>query len=83
MKVANDLGTDKRNMAYLRTILKDWKNRGFKVGEDFDAEKKRKSEKQAKKSAPRNNFNKGTVRKETIPEHIMNPDVKETPMSEE
>ena len=84
IKVANDLGPDKRNMAYLRTILKDWENRGFKVGEDFDAaEQKRKSEKQTKKSAPRNNFNKRTVRKETIPEHIMNPDVKETPMSEE
>lgn len=84
IKVANELGEEKRNINYLKTILIDWKNRGFKVGEDFDAaEEKRKSEKQAKKAAPRNNFNKGTVRKETIPEHILNPVTKETPMSEE
>lgn len=84
IKVASDLGADKRNMAYLRTILTDWKNRGFKVGEDFEAaEQKRKSEKQKKKSAPRNNFNKSTTRKETVPEHILNPQTTETPMSEE
>lgn len=84
IKVANELGEEKRNINYLKTILNDWKNRGFKVGEDFDAaEEKRKSEKQKKKSAPRKNFNNSAIRKETIPESILNPDVRETPMSEE
>lgn len=84
IKLANELGKEKRNINYLKFILEDWKNRGFKVGEDFDvAEQKRKLEKQKKKAAPRNNFNKGTTRKETVPEHILNPQTTETPMSEE
>ena len=82
IELANDNGV--RTYAYVKKILTSWEEKAVKSVEDIDAlEKKREAEVQAKKAAPRNNYNKGPIRKETIPEHIANPDTKETPMSEE
>lgn len=82
IEVASDY--NKKYYAYVNTILTNWESKGVKSLADIDAlEKQRLADIQAKKSAPKNNFNKGPVRKETVPEHILNPDTKETPMSEE
>lgn len=84
IEVASDQGV--RKYAYVNTILKNWEDKGVKSVDDIDAlEKKREAEVQAKKAAPRNNFNKAPIRKETLPEWAKDENKKdeEKPMSEE
>ncbi|SDQ19408.1 DnaD domain protein [Carnobacterium viridans] len=84
IEVASDQGV--RKYAYVNTILKNWEDKGVKSVEDIDAlEKKREAEVQAKKAAPRNNFNKAPLRKETLPDWAKeeNQKVEEKPMSAE
>lgn len=84
IEVASDQGV--RKYAYVNTILKNWEDKGVKSVDDIDAlEKKREAEVQAKKSVPRNNFNKSPIRKETLPDWAKeeNQQVEEKPMSEE
>nr|WP_285836193.1 DnaD domain protein [Carnobacterium inhibens] len=84
IEVASDQGV--RKYAYVNTILKNWEDKGVKSVDDIDAlEKKREAEVQAKKSVPRNSFNKSPIRKETLPDWAKeeNQQVEEKPMSEE
>lgn len=84
IEVASDQGV--RKYAYVNTILKNWEDKGVKSVEDIDAlEKQREIELQSKKSAPKNNFNKSPLRKETLPDWAKeeNQQVEEKPMSEE
>ena len=84
IEVASDQGV--RKYAYVNTILKNWEDKGVKSVEDIDAlEKKREAEVQAKKAAPKNNFNKAPLRKETLPDWAKDEvkKVEEKPMSEE
>lgn len=82
IEVASDY--NKKYYAYVNTILTNWESKGVKSLSDIDAiEKQRLADIQAKKVAPKTNFNKAPLRKETVPEHILNPQTTDTPMSEE
>ncbi|QQP71181.1 DnaD domain protein [Carnobacterium sp. CS13] len=77
--VAADQGV--RKYAYVNTILKNWEDKGVKSLDDIDAlEKEREAALKAKKSAPKNNYTKQPIRKETMPEWHGKPEVNETPM---
>ena len=76
-------GYGKRFYNYVETILKNWENKGVKSLSDIDAlEKQRETELEAKKSAPKNNYNKKIIRKETLPDWSGKPEVEETELSD-
>lgn len=75
-------GYGKRFYNYIETILKSWENKGVKSLDDIAAlEKQRETELEAKKSAPKNNYSKQPIRKETLPDWSGKPEVVEKEMS--
>ncbi|MGB3161578.1 MAG: DnaD domain protein [Carnobacterium sp.] len=76
-------GYGKRFYNYVETILKSWENKGVKSLDDIAAlEKQRDTELEAKKSTPKKNFNKQTIRKESLPDWVGKPEVEETELSD-
>lgn len=76
-------GYGKRFYNYVETILKNWENKGVKSLDDIAAlEKQRDTELEAKKSAPKKNFNKQTIRKESLPDWVGKPEAEETELSD-
>lgn len=77
-------GYGKRFYNYVETILKSWENKGVKSLDDIAAlEKKRETELEEKKAAPKNNYKKQTIRKESLPDWSGKPEVEETELSDE
>lgn len=70
IEVAND--NNVRRYKYVETILKSWEDRGVKTLADIDALEQQRSKEiedmRNKPSAPKSNYNKKPVRKETLPE---------------
>lgn len=69
---------DQKNYKYAEGIMKNWDKAGIKTMDEV------KSADIAHENSKRKpSYGNQSIRKETIPENILNPDTKETPMSEE
>lgn len=69
---------DQKNYKYAEGILKNWDKAGVKTMDEVKS-----ADVAFENSKKKSSYGNSSARKETIPEHILNPDTTETPMSDE